>query len=47
MLVVDYYNKIPFVKSLTAMTSGEIIKYMEAVFAIHVIQKILITDNRK
>ena len=45
LLIADYYSKIPFVKSMTKITSSACIDYMKSVFAVHGIPDELITDN--
>lgn len=47
LLIADYYSKMPFVKTLPNLTSQQVIKYMESVFAIHGIPECLMTDNAK
>ncbi|GFN96970.1 transposon ty3-i Gag-Pol polyprotein [Plakobranchus ocellatus] len=47
LLVADNYSKMPFVKSLKTLTSKETIDYLESVFAIHGIPKVIITDNAR
>ncbi|GFO03929.1 transposon ty3-i Gag-Pol polyprotein [Plakobranchus ocellatus] len=47
LLLADYYSKMPFVKSLKTLTGKETIDYLELVFAIHGIPKVLISDNAR
>ncbi|GFO29209.1 transposon ty3-i Gag-Pol polyprotein [Plakobranchus ocellatus] len=47
LLVADYYSKMAFVKSLKTLASKETIDYLESVFAIHGIPKVIITDNSR
>ena len=48
LLMTDYFSKMPFVKTLTNnMTSQEVIKYLQSVFAIHGIPLTLVTDNAR
>ncbi|GFS27367.1 endogenous retrovirus group K member 11 Pol protein [Elysia marginata] len=45
LLVADYYSKMPFVKSLTKITSSACIDYLKSLFVVHGIPDELITDN--
>ena len=45
LLIADYYSKMPFVKSMTKITSSACIDCMKSVFAVHGIPNGLITDN--
>ncbi|GFO15013.1 endogenous retrovirus group k member 11 pol protein [Plakobranchus ocellatus] len=47
LLLADNYSKMPFVKSLKTLTSKETIDYLESVFTIHRIPKVLISDNAR
>ncbi|GFS23914.1 Pol polyprotein [Elysia marginata] len=47
LIMADFYSKMPFVKSFKTMTSKETIDYLESAFAIHVIPKIVISDNAR
>ena len=45
LLIADYYRKMPFVKSITKITSSACIDYMKSAFAVHGVPDELITDS--